>query len=58
MACKVTREQLEQMRRQCDSLEALEYVNSMLEKYYGNYGLYTLTGISRANEELHTNDKR
>ena len=50
MPCKVTKEQLEQMRRECDSFEALEYINAMLEKYYGDYGLYTLTGISRTNE--------
>ena len=50
MPCKVTKEQLEQMRRECDSMDALEYINAMLEKYYGDYGLYTLTRNSRPHE--------
>ena len=42
MPDKVTEQQLIAMRRQCKHQDDIEYIEAMLEKYYGGYGLYSL----------------
>ena len=55
MPCKVTEEQLLAMRRQCKHQDEIEYINAMLEKYYGGYGLYSLVPQLKPNSnETHT----
>ena len=51
MPCKVTEEQLIAMRRQCKHQDDIDYIDAMLEKYYGGYGLYTLIPKLQNNDQ-------
>lgn len=49
MPCYVTEKQLIAMRRQCKHQDEIEYIDAMLEKYYGGYGLYSLVPEANPN---------